>query len=449
MTPHDRGRRKAAAPSAHRDQRTRSIGGGHRPALARRGVRAALTLVAGLATASTTMVGIAAPGLASPVPVDWVRSDQWQLTALHARSAWDKATGVGVTVAVLDSGVDAAHVDLTGQVLPGADFVDGTTDGRKDFVGHGTTVAGLIAGRSDDSSGVAGIAPRAKILPVRVLDRQNKYSDAANVAKALRWAVDHGAGVVNMSLGGAVRSPALADAISYAYRHDVVVVACTGNEIAGTSSEVWYPAREPGVVAVAGLSQGGDQPTLWSGTLTGPDTVLVAPATNLLGAKPGGYWRVQGTSFAAPLVSATAALIRSRWPQMDADNVINRLISTAHDLGPPGRDDQYGFGEVDPVAALTASGIPTVERNPLIPQSPAVRSALGLSEDASGAGGPVPDESSAAQWSAAPRSSETAQSPAPRAVAATQPDHRGEWGLAAGGVVILTGLVLLLRRSPG
>jgi type VII secretion-associated serine protease mycosin len=327
--------------------------------------------------------------LASPAYADSVRDDEYQLRTLDVSTAWTYATGAGVTVAVLDSGVDATHPDLAGQVLPGADFVDGSTDGRRDFVGHGTTVAGLIAGRNNDSGGVAGIAPDAKILPVRGLDRENKYDDATVVAGGLRWAVDHGANVVNISLGGGARSDALADALSYAADHDVVVVACTGNVTPGTNStEVWYPAREAGVVAVAGLNSaegtGGTAPgsgtaavppagaggaapanALWAGSLTGPPTVLTAPAVNLIGPRPGGYWKVQGTSFAAPLVTATAALIRSKWPTLDAPNVINRLIRTARDLGPVGRDDQFGYGEVNPVAALTAS-VPIVRRNPLV-----------------------------------------------------------------------------------
>jgi type VII secretion-associated serine protease mycosin len=411
--------------------------------------------------------GMATLGFASPASADWVRNDQWQLNSLHAATAWTESTGSGVIVAVLDSGVDANHVDLMGQVLPGADFVDGSTDGRKDPVGHGTTVAAFIAGRADDA-GVEGVAPRAKILPVRVLDAQNRYKDAANVAKALRWAVDHGADVVNMSLGGWLRSPALAAAIDYAYKHNVVIVACTGNQAttadpttvaagptsprtvdpaaaaplataSGTSGQVtsgssdapgtiWYPAREPGVVAVAGLAESGggdgDEPTLWSGTLTGPDTVLVAPAVNMLGAKPGGYWRVQGTSFAAPLVSATAALIRARWPGMDAANVINRLISTADDLGPPGRDDQYGFGEVDPVAALTDPDIPTVTRNPLLPDPAASPTAAALDRT-------VPAKSSTT----------TAL-----ALSAVRPVL---WGVAAGGSGVLASIgigVFLYRR---
>lgn len=323
---------------------------------------------------------LAAAPLARAEPVG---ETQWQLAALNVRTAWQYATGAGVTVAVLDSGVDGGHPDLAGQVLPGADFVNPSMDARQDPVGHGTTVAALIAGHDDDS-GVVGLAPAASILPVRVLDAENKYDDAAVVASGLRWAVDHGADVVNLSLGGSTPSDRLADAVRYAEAHDVVVVACTGNVTAGAAKEVWYPAREPGVVAVAGLAAvgaGGSRPTpaagvggassrgagkekFWPGSLTGPQTVLTAPAVDLLGARPGGYWRVQGTSFAAPLVTAAATLIRSRWPHMNAANVINRLIRTARDLGPPGRDDQYGFGEVDPVAALTAQVKP-VAGNPL------------------------------------------------------------------------------------
>jgi subtilisin family serine protease len=349
-----------------------------------------MSRTASVALACAVAITVAGSGLSTPAYADSIRDEQYQLRALDVPTAWRSSTGAGMTVAVLDSGVDASHPDLAGQVLPGADFVDGSTDGRRDFVGHGTTVAALIAGRNDKSSGVAGIAPAAKILPVRVLDKQNKYDDATVVATGLRWAVDHGAKVVNLSLGGGARSDALAAALDYAALHDVVIVACTGNVTAGSNyTEVWFPAREPGVMAVAGLvgeessgaaapgggiaaggGAGGGADALWTGSLTGPATVLTAPAVNLIGARPGGYWRVQGTSFAAPLVAGVAALVRSRWPTLDAANVINRLIRTARDLGPPGRDERYGYGEVNPVAALTAP-VPVVRRNPLVaPKAP-------------------------------------------------------------------------------
>jgi type VII secretion-associated serine protease mycosin len=366
-------------------------------------------------------------------------ANEWQLTSLHARLAWRLSTGAGVTVAVLDSGVDATHADLSGQVLPGADFVDGSTDGRRDFVGHGTTVAALIAGRQR-SGGVIGLAPRSKILPVRVLDRKNRYSDAATVAQGLRWAVDHGARVVNLSLGGTGRSPALADAIQYAYERDVVVVACTGNVAEGDTDEVWYPAREPGVIAVSGLAQArsgsASSVSLWSGALTGPSTVLTAPATNLLGAKPGGYWRVQGTSFAAPLVAAAAALVRAHWPRMSAANVINRLIRTARDLGPRGRDKVYGFGEVNPVAALTAK-VPATALNPLEPPPTAAPST-------------APPSSPPASPSAPPAAPASRQ-PVPVAAALPEMPRGVAWGLGAGVLVLLCavgGGLALLRRHP-
>jgi subtilisin family serine protease len=336
-----------------------------------------------IATCLAALTAFGAGLIAAPARADWVRNDQWQLGALNAVATWQHATGRGVVVAVLDSGVDGNHPDLAGQVLPGNDLVDGSTDGRVDPVGHGTTVAALIGGLRD-GDGVVGLAPDVKILPVRVLDSHNRYDDAAIIARGLRWAVDHGATVVNLSLGGLAHSDVLADALAYAAAHDVVVIACTGNlaQTSGGTPQVWYPAREPGVVAVTGLrsleaAQGpagwldkpggaeniGDQ--LWSGSLTGPETVLSAPGANLVGARPGGYWRVQGTSFAAPLVTGAAALVRSRYPGMSAANVINRLIGTAADLGTPGRDDRYGFGLVDPLAAVTAE-VADVRDNPLL-----------------------------------------------------------------------------------
>lgn len=306
---------------------------------------------------------------------DTVRGDQWQLNLLHAEKAWKISTGAGVTVAVIDSGVAGSHPDLEGQVLPGIDFVEPGGDGTADAVGHGTTVAALIAGKSADGNGAAGLAPDAKILPIRVLNAKNEYDDASVIAEAVIWAVDHGAKVINMSLGGSATSSVLADAIDYAFAQDVVVVACVGNVLADGPISTWYPAREPGVLAVTALNPRGE---LWKGSLSGPATVLAAPGTDLVGARPGGYQRVQGTSFASPLVAATAALIRSKWPQMSAANVVQRLITTARDEGIPGRDDQYGFGVLDPQAALTAS-VPVVAANPLDTAPPPGRAGFGTS----------------------------------------------------------------------
>ncbi|GGJ97173.1 hypothetical protein GCM10010123_28960 [Pilimelia anulata] len=349
------------------------------------------------------------------------RREQWQLGALHARAAWRHATGAGVTVGVIDSGVDSSHPDLAGRVLPGLDLVSDDHDGTYDAVGHGTTVAGLIAGRADDSTGAVGVAPGASILPVRVLDASNRYDDAAVVARGIRWAVDRGASVLNISLGGAGGSEALADALRYAFRHDVVVVACTGNLGPGAPSGVWFPARFPGVVAVSGLTR--DPERSWRSAVTGPATALSAPATSLVGARPGGYWTVQGTSFAAPLVAASAALVRSRWPDLPAGQVIERLLRTSRDLGPTGRDPAYGYGAVDPYAALIAP-VPAVTGNPLA--------------ETRAAGAEPGTEPGTARLGGAATTAETAVGPVP------VPDRRLPLILAGG--LVLAALVASVTR---
>jgi type VII secretion-associated serine protease mycosin len=317
------------------------------------------------------------PGRASAAQ-DPIRVGQWHTTMLDAQKAWQYSTGAGVIVAVIDSGVSASHPDLRGHVLPGADYVHEGGEGTSDDAGHGTSVAALIAGSRDDGQGVIGLAPDARILPVRVLDSANQYRDPLVVADAIVWAVDHGARVINLSLGSERSDPALAEAIDYAFARDVVVVACAGNMVPNASSPIWHPAREPGVIAVSGLGTDGKA---WSGSLIGKETVLAAPAAHLMGAKPKGYELVQGTSFAAPLVSATAALVRSRYPHMSAANVVQRLITTARDAGLRGRDSRYGFGIVDPVAALTRANVPAVDVNPLDTTPPPGEAGFGAAGD--------------------------------------------------------------------
>lgn len=318
-------------------------------------------------------LALALPFLAARPASAAETQDQWQITMLGAHKAWSISTGKGVTVAVIDSGV-AAHPDLAGRVLPGIDLVSGSGDGSDDEVGHGTTVAGLIAGSSADGLGVVGLAPDASILPVRVLNAKNKYNDAKIVADGVVWAVDHGARVINLSLGGGVNSSVLADAIDYAFAKDVVVVACVGNVMPDGPAKIWYPASEPGILAVTALTSDGQA---WKGALSGPQTVLAAPGSNLVGSGINGFQRVEGTSFASPLVAASAALVRSHWPNMSAANVVQRLISTARDAGTPGRDDLYGFGVVDPYAALTAK-VSQVVSNPLDTTAPPGRAGFGV-----------------------------------------------------------------------
>ena len=410
-------------------------------------LRLATAALAGLMAVGAPVApaqAVSTPRAEPPNPLigDSFREDEWQLKTLNVAGAWTFASGAGVTVAVIDSGVDATHPDLIGQVLPGLDLVDPKGgDGDTDLVGHGTSVSAIIAGRGDDNAGVIGIAPKAHILPVRVLDEENRYDDAIVVAKGVRWAVDHGARVINLSLGGNGSSAALAAALDYAFAKDVVVVACTGNTSATSDTDVWYPAREPGVIAVAGMERDGAR--LWSGSITGAQTVVTAPATELVGARSGGgYWRVQGTSFAAPMVSGTAALIRSRWPTMPAGEVINRIIKTAKDLGPAGRDTTFGFGMVDPTGAMTAV-VPAVFDNPL-DTSPSPGIARFGSAPSPGQAQSAPDGPAGA---VAPRlaGADAGQAAAPT-LSVPPPAHRGRWLAAALFLISALAALLTVRR---
>jgi type VII secretion-associated serine protease mycosin len=389
----------------------------------------------------TGSMALRAQPAALPIPADAVRDEQWQLNEFNAKAVWQISTGKDVTVAVIDSGVDGSHPDLAGQVLPGLDLVQPGGNGQTDPVGHGTTVAALIAGRNDDSRGVAGLAPMAKILPVRVLDAENRYDDALIVAKGLRWAVDNGARVVNLSLGGAGNSPALAAALDYAFVRDVVVIACTGNRGVSPSTDVWYPAREPGVVAVAGMER--DTNSLWSGSITGPQTVLTAPATGLLGARPDGFWRVQGTSFAAPLVTAAAALVRAKWPQMSAADVVNRLIQTARDLGPAGRDDRFGFGLVNPLGALTDE-VGSVASNPLDDNLSPGEAGFGPAPAVSAASGSGSHQTD--QLNVAPPGGRMRWAAQPAGGLDSSAGQPAVWAGGALFVVVLTGSAVLVNR---
>ncbi|WP_051393501.1 S8 family serine peptidase [Glycomyces arizonensis] len=300
-------------------------------------------------------------------PATWsAPAAAWHLSAVGAERAWAASTGSGVTVAVIDSGVDADHPDLAGAVLPGRSYVGSGADSgsppfalgsdagpdyerafaQADPVGHGTAVAGLIAGRP--ASGHPGIAPGAAILPVRVLDDENRYHDSAMVGDAVRWAVDHGADVVNLSLGGHYDSRAFADAIDYAWRHDVLVVACTGNQAEPDSGDaVWFPARLPEVLAVTGTDRSGQR---WPTAVTGAETDLAAPSAGLtVAASGGGHKEATGTSFATAIVSGAAALVRSAHPELGAAAVARVLTATA-DAG----EAALGAGVVDAAAAVAA-----------------------------------------------------------------------------------------------
>jgi type VII secretion-associated serine protease mycosin len=273
---------------------------------------------------------------------------QWALNRLDAEDLWARQPGAGVTVAVVDTGVDAAHPDLAGVVLPGTDLISPGGDGSDDGNGHGTHVAGIIAAVANNGLGVAGLAQGVRILPVRVLD-DSGAGWASTIAKGIIWATDHGAAVVNLSLGDHVADDVTATAVQYAEDHGVVVVAAAGNDRAD-GDPVTYPAAYPGVIGVAATN---DQDAVASFSETGGFVDVAAPGVDIASTfPPSTYVYLSGTSMAAPFVSATAALLKAANPQLTSEQAVSALESTANDLPPSGRDDASGYGLVDPAAAL-------------------------------------------------------------------------------------------------
>ncbi len=274
---------------------------------------------------------------------------QWGLSAGDFPAAWTVTTGTRVVVAVVDTGVRASHQDLDGAVIPGTDLVQPGGDGTDDPNGHGTHVAGIIAARANGVGGVGG-APNVRILPVRVLDASGS-GYMSDVASGILYAADHGARVINLSLGGTAPSPALEQAMQYANGKGAVVVAAAGNG-AESGNAPLYPAAYSEAIAVAAV----DDNLQWASFSNhGSYVDLAAPGVNILSdwsSSDTAYAYASGTSMAAPFVSAAAALVAAHAPTLNAAQVTQRLESTAEDLGTPGWDDYYGHGLVDAAAAV-------------------------------------------------------------------------------------------------
>jgi membrane-anchored mycosin MYCP len=298
-------------------------------------------------------------GVGAPLPDD--AGEEPLIDRLGLRRVWELSTGAGVTVAVVDSGVDARHPKLAGGVAPPTDFrvsysarlfqqVPGTGD---DCENHGTPIAGLIAARPAGDDRVVGVAPDATIVPLR-FDGQLDQAPDEMIAAAIRTGADR-ARVLNLSFAVPVDRPVIRDAVRYALDRDVVVVAAAGNENRSQPGYTWYPAAYDGVLAVAGLDDAG-QPTEESNR--GPWVDVAAPAESLTSLSTGGagYVTVSGTSFATGIVSGVAALVRARFPDLPAAQVVQRIESTAVSLT-GGRDERTGAGVVDPYQALTAVAV--------------------------------------------------------------------------------------------
>ncbi|WP_345456246.1 S8 family serine peptidase [Actinoallomurus oryzae] len=315
----------------------------------------------------------AGPALCGPTTAhaDDIRDrEQWVLDAVSAGKAWKVTRGKGVTVAVLDTGVDGSHPDLAGAVTTGPDLIHSVAPhpGRL----HGTWMSSLIAGHGHGSGdGMIGIAPESHVLSVRTIADPDEpgyktFRDRpeyrASLAKAIRYAADHGADVINMSLGGPNASEPERSAVAHAIAKGVVVVASAGNDGDSKSPKkvdrngivrLSYPAAFPGVIGVAAVDRHGTP----AGFSDRNASVLVAaPGTGVVGAGPGdSYWVGEGTSQAGAIVSGVAALIRAKYPDM-APALVAQAISTSASHRPSGGwDELVGFGEVNANAALAAA----------------------------------------------------------------------------------------------
>lgn len=291
------------------------------------------------------------------VPNDPAFERQWALPAIRAPEAWDTTTGDAIVIAILDTGVSPTHLDLKRKLLPGADLFGGDADPRDDE-GHGTMMAGIAAADSDNGAGVAGVCWGCTILPVKVLSRRG-VGDDATIAAGIRYAVDHGARIISMSLGGPNDSAVLREAVAYAAERNVLIVAASGNE-PGMATPRSYPAAYPSVLAVGAITSK-DQPAPFS---TGGDYVKIsAPGVGvwstlwqrLVGDT---YGPIDGTSAATPQVAGAAALVLSARPDLTAAQAAEVLQIAATDLGPPGRDNATGYGRLDVARAVALAREP-------------------------------------------------------------------------------------------
>jgi type VII secretion-associated serine protease mycosin len=324
---------------------------------------------------TAALAGLAVVGGAVPARADIVRDrQQWVLDAINVAGAWPVSQGAGVTVAVIDSGVDGDVPDLVGSVRAGPDLTGvGTSPDNPSWGMHGTWMASLIAGHGHDGggSGIIGVAPGARILSIRVItdkgdpgyDRyQNQPNSRAQqeLATGITDAVSDGASVISMSLGYSAPSRPVRLALQNAFAHNVVVVASSGNsgDLAGAtghgSAPVSFPANYPGVLGVGAVGSSGQAASFSSENLSvqvaAPGVAVPAQGRN------SGYWTVSGTSPACALTAGVAALIKSKYPGLTDPQVSDAITTSTWHRPAGGYDQQVGFGTVNAAAALTAAG---------------------------------------------------------------------------------------------
>ncbi|GLW29583.1 S8 family serine peptidase [Actinoplanes regularis] len=284
---------------------------------------------------------------------DHVRDSEWHLNFLNIKAAHAITTGNGIIIGLPDTGVDP-HPDIIDNLIAGTDLTSSEKNqGQSDKDGHGTELAGLIVGHGHSSTdGILGISPSAQLLPIKsyeVADLESRLAEGIELSATL------GAKVINVSAGTSP-SRGLQRAIATAARTDALVVAASGNDQSATG--IGYPAALPGVLAVGAIDQSGKHAAF---SISGPNVALCAPGDKIVTTGLNSTYRIaQGTSAAAAIVSGAAALVRAKFPELSAQEVIHRLTATATDIGPPGRDEQCGYGVINIVKALTED-VPAVD----------------------------------------------------------------------------------------
>lgn len=289
--------------------------------------------------------------ISSNIPNDLLFSKyQWNLPAIETGKGWNLSKGSkDVIIAVVDTGVEADHPDLQGVLETGYNVIDPSSP-PEDDVGHGTHVTGIIAASVNNNEGVAGISWFNKVMPVKALDNSGAGT-TYSVSEGIIWAADHGAKVINMSLGNYADSEFLHDAIKYAYDRDIVLIAATGND---NTERPGYPAAYPEVFSVSATDVNMQRASFSN---YGDYVDVVAPGASIASTYMGKqYASLSGTSMASPHVAALAGLIRSRNPELTNVEVMDLMRSSVVDLGASGHDKYFGYGQIDIYKALEAAG---------------------------------------------------------------------------------------------
>ena len=274
---------------------------------------------------------------------------QWHLTKIQAPTAWNTTTGgIATPIAVVDSGIDPKHPDLASRLIPGWNFLGDNSD-THDVLGHGTAVAGVVAAATNNLTGVAGVTWANPIMPLVVLNSSD-YASYSDIAAAIMYAADHGARIINVSIGGTSPSSTLQSAVDYAWNKGAVVFACAMNNSNSTAN---YPAACDKVVAVSATNEAD---TLAGFSSYGSWITLSAPGNNILTTNNGGgygYW--YGTSFASPITAGAAALVLALRPSLSSAALVNLLQNNSDDLGAPGYDTSFGWGRVNVSRVVSAA----------------------------------------------------------------------------------------------